>query len=38
MWPGIWSFYGRLGFRKIDPYYALPAAVRDWLVFMELTL
>lgn len=30
--------YARLGFRKIDPYYELPSAVRDWLVFMELAL
>jgi len=30
--------YARLGFRRIDPYYELPPAVRDWLVFMELAL
>ena len=32
------QLYARLGFRRIDPYYELPCAVRDWLVFMELTL
>jgi len=30
--------YASLGFRRIDPYYELPAEVRDWLVFMELAL
>lgn len=30
--------YESLGFRRIDPYYELPAALRDWLVFMELAL
>jgi ribosomal protein S18 acetylase RimI-like enzyme len=30
--------YERLGFRVIDPYYETPSDVRDWLVFMELTL
>ena len=30
--------YASLGFRRIDPYYELPAAVREWLVFMELAL
>ena len=32
------QLYAKLGFRRIDPYYELPAAVRDWLVFMELAL
>ena len=32
------QLYASLGFRRIDPYYELPSAVRDWLVFMELTL
>jgi putative acetyltransferase len=30
--------YATLGFKRIDPYYELPAALRDWLVFMELAL
>jgi GNAT superfamily N-acetyltransferase len=30
--------YASLGFRRIDPYYELPPAVSDWLVFMELAL
>lgn len=30
--------YERLGFRRVEPYYELPAKVRDWLVFMELKL
>jgi putative acetyltransferase len=30
--------YASLGFKRIDPYYELPAALRDWLVFMELAL
>jgi putative acetyltransferase len=30
--------YERLGFRPIEPYYAVPPNLRDWLVFMELDL
>jgi GNAT superfamily N-acetyltransferase len=30
--------YAKLGFRGIDPYCEHPPAVRNWLVFMELTL
>jgi len=32
------QLYAKLGFRKIGPYYELPSAVRNWLVFMELAL
>jgi putative acetyltransferase len=32
------SLYLKLGFRRIEPYYELPAALRDWLVFFELNL
>ena len=32
------QLYTKLGFRGIDPYYELPPAVRNWLVFMELAL
>jgi GNAT superfamily N-acetyltransferase len=32
------ALYRRLGFRDIAPYYDLPAALRSWLVFMELPL
>ena len=32
------ALYSRLGFEVIPPYYDLPADLRDWLVFMELTL
>jgi putative acetyltransferase len=32
------GLYRRLGFQTIEPYYDLPANVRDWLVFMELKL
>lgn len=32
------QLYARLGFRRIDPYYEVPLALRDWLVFMERTL
>lgn len=32
------QLYGKLGFQRIPPYYELPASLRDWLVFMELTL
>lgn len=32
------QLYARLGFRRIAPYYELPSALRDWLVFMELVL
>lgn len=32
------TLYRRLGFRDIAPYYDLPLDLRDWLVFMELSL
>jgi GNAT superfamily N-acetyltransferase len=32
------ALYAKLGFRRIDPYYELPAALRKWLVFLELRL
>ena len=32
------GLYHRLGFRVIEPYYALPQALRNWLVFMQLDL
>jgi len=32
------ALYCGLGFRRIEPYYELPPALRDWLVFMELLL
>ena len=32
------QLYATLGFHRIDPYYELPHAVRNWLVFMELAL
>lgn len=32
------ALYHRLGFTPIAPYYPLPNAVRDWLVFMERPL
>lgn len=32
------KLYQRLGFRVIQPYYELPEAQRNWLVFMELNL
>lgn len=32
------TLYSRLGFEVIPPYYDLPADLRDWLVFMKLTL
>lgn len=32
------ALYQKLGFRRIEPYYELPAALREWLVFMELAL
>jgi len=32
------ALYEKLGFRSIEPYYELPRAIRDWLVFMELSL
>lgn len=32
------ALYRRLGFQVIEPYYELPDALRDWLVFMELRL
>lgn len=28
--------YEELGFRRIAPYYEVPAELRDWLVFFEL--
>jgi len=32
------ALYRSLGFRAIEPYYPMPEQVRQWLVFMELTL
>jgi GNAT superfamily N-acetyltransferase len=32
------NLYASLGFRTIEPYYPLPAAMAAWLVFMELNL
>jgi hypothetical protein len=32
------GLYRRLGFKTIEPYYELPEALRNWLVFMELVL
>ena len=32
------TLYRRLGFRDVAPYYELPDALRNWLVFMELPL
>jgi putative acetyltransferase len=32
------ALYESLGFRRTEPYYELPAALRHWLVFMELPL
>ncbi len=32
------GLYQRLGFKTIEPYYELPAELRNWLVFMELSL
>ena len=32
------ALYRRMGFRRIEPYYELPQALREWLVFMELPL
>jgi len=32
------ALYSRLGIEVIPPYYELPDDLRDWLVFMELTL
>ncbi len=30
--------YRKLGFRETEPYYELPQALAEWLVFMELEL
>lgn len=32
------NLYQQLGFRVVEPYYELPEAMRNWLVFMELRL
>ena len=32
------GLYQRLGFKTIEPYYELPEELRNWLVFMELSL
>ena len=32
------GLYQRLGFRPIEPYHELPEDMKNWLVFMELTL
>jgi putative acetyltransferase len=32
------GLYHSLGFREIRPYYHLPEALKNWLLFMELNL
>jgi putative acetyltransferase len=32
------ALYESVGFKRIAPYYELPKEMRDWLVFMEMTL
>ena len=32
------TLYQQCGFTRTEPYYELPADVREWLVFMELAL
>jgi ribosomal protein S18 acetylase RimI-like enzyme len=32
------TLYERLGFARIGPYYELPDELKDWLVFMELSV
>src|SRR5262249_44736791 len=32
------SLYRSLGFAEVEPYYDTPQPLRDWLVFMRLTL
>lgn len=32
------TLYSKLGFRRINPYYDCPRALKDWLVFFELRL
>lgn len=32
------GLYRKLGFIEVEPYYELPAHLRDWLVFMALDL
>ena len=32
------GLYQSAGFRRIEPYYPLPDDVKDWLVFLELSL
>ena len=32
------TLYRSLGFREIEPYYEVPPELRNWLVFMELSL
>jgi hypothetical protein len=34
----IVTVYEKPGFRRIEPFYELPGAVREWFVFMELPL
>jgi GNAT superfamily N-acetyltransferase len=32
------AIYSKLGFRKIAPYYELDDQMKNWLIFLELTL
>ncbi len=32
------ALYRSLGFEEVGPYYAVPEAMRDWLVFFRLDL
>ena len=35
---GAQALYAKMGFMRIEPYYEMPDALKNWLVFMQMSL